>query len=117
MTCPKCEASIEITRSINLGADHDNDDYVFNTFACTGCALRGAGADQANRRGGGESWRHRGVEISTEEFARIETELLSCPNPRSASCRCPAHTKYRSDTVHRPPDLVAPVSDTIIRLG
>jgi hypothetical protein len=97
--CPGCGAadSLQIGRSIELGADARSDEITLQLVDCTTCSLRGIAVYEESRRGGmdAECVEHIGFRVAAAERARLEQLLAACPQPRNEGCGCAAHRELR----------------------
>lgn len=95
--CPACDdPKLEISFSLELPSQGDDDEITLQTLKCSGCRLHGLAVYRESRHGnlGSESWRHDGYPIDDEALERLYEALLLCPKPRDRRCSCPTHTTF-----------------------
>jgi hypothetical protein len=94
--CPQCKSpgSLDIAASIELPPDSRSDEISLQVVACSDCQFRGLAVYEESRRGAidSESWNHIGYWVSPDAVASVLKAIRSCPTPRNAKCKCPAHT-------------------------
>ena len=98
--CPKCaEPTLAITLSMELGADGDWDERSLQIIECQAEGSEGLATYKENRGGGGETVRHQGKWVDSNQMKKIRESLNQCPSPQDSKCDCPAHLAARNINV------------------
>jgi len=95
--CPACgDPKLEISFSLELPPQGDDDEITLETLKCAGCDFYGVAVYRESRHGslGSESWRHQGYPVEDETLERLYEALLLCPKPRDRRCPCPTHVSF-----------------------
>jgi hypothetical protein len=95
--CPACgDPKLEISFSLELPPQGDDDEITLQTLKCAGCGFHGVAVYRESRHGSldSESWRHDGYPIEDEALERLYQALLLCPKPRDKRCPCPTHVAF-----------------------
>jgi|SRR5579864_5517577 len=106
--CPSCSApTLEISFSLELTPQGDDDEVTMQTLKCAGCDFHGVGVYRESRHGSlsSESWSHQGYPVNDEALERIYEALLLCPRPRDRRCSCPTHAAFAHQNWVNPPHL------------
>ena len=94
LVCPACSTpALAITASLELGADSSSDEVSVQALRCTHCDFTAAASYEESRRGSldSERWSHCGARITADDYAKLVSSLMACPDPRRATCACNAH--------------------------
>lgn len=88
-------SKLEISFSLELPLQGDDDEITLQTLKCAGYGFHGVAAYRESRHGnlGSESWTHDGC-LEDEAMERFYEVLLLCPKPRDRRCSCPAHVAF-----------------------
>ena len=74
--CPTCkESTLQIIKSLDLGADERSDEVAIQCVKCENCEFRGMTIYEESRRGASDSFHHFGYEISSEQFKKLKTDI------------------------------------------
>ena len=106
--CTSCgDPTLEISFSMELPPQGDDDEVTVQTLKCAGCGFHGVAIYRESRHGslGSESWRHDGYPVEDEALERLYEALLLCPKPRDRRCSCPTHTAFAQQNWANPAHL------------
>ena len=106
--CPSCRRkSMEISFSLELLPQGDDDEITLQTLQCAACGFHGAAVYRESRHGnlGSESWSHDGYPIADEPLERLYKALLICPRPGDRRCPCPTHAAFAQQNWVNPAHL------------
>ncbi|MBY0547068.1 MAG: hypothetical protein K2W95_07230 [Candidatus Obscuribacterales bacterium] len=89
--CPRC-ATATLQRFYSLELDpNDWDEEQIQLYRCDACTMHGIAWYQESRRGSGESWHHRGFQVSKNYWQSIADWIQDCRNNSNARCKCASH--------------------------
>lgn len=103
--CPACDApKLEISFSLELPPQGDDDEITLQTLKCTACDFHGVAVYRESRQGslGSESWSHAGYPIEDGPLERLYKALLICPKHRDRRCPCPTHAAFAQQKLGEP---------------
>jgi hypothetical protein len=95
--CPACDdPKLEISFSLELPPQGDDDEITLQTLKCAGCGFNGVAVYRESRHGSldSESWNHNGYPIDDSYLERLYEALLLCPKPSNKHCPCPTHVAF-----------------------
>ena|SRR5579859_1253236 len=106
--CPSCgDPRLEISFSLELPPQGDDDEITLQTLKCLGCDFHGVAVYRESRHGslGSESWSHDGYPVEDEVLERLYEALLRCPKPLDRRCPCPTHAAFAQQNWVNPAHL------------
>ncbi len=106
--CTACgDPKLEISFSLELPPQGDDDEITLQTLKCAGCDFHGVAVYRESRHGSlhSESWRHDGYPIEDDALERLYEALLLCPKPGDKRCPCPTHLAFAQQNWINPAHL------------